>query len=182
MMCRLLFTALMLVVLPHAILAEEEKPDLDKIEMQLTAMPDDPALNASKCQALFVLGKEQEAIDHAQVAMSKYIAAKDKLDAITLGSFTTDKYKVDVRFNMGSKERAEKRDGIVRPYSFRVFTKDSKPKLVRTIDFEYAYFEENLLSAAVGEMRGGGHANYGILDAKSDFTIVKNKVLKVIEK
>jgi len=181
-MCRTLFVALTLLALPPIVLAADEKPDLDKIEMQLAAMPDDPALNASKCQALFALGKEQSAIDHAQIAMSKYIAAKDKQDAMTLGSFTTERYKVDVLFNMGAKERAEKREGIVRPYSFRILTKDSVPKLVRTIDFEYAYFEGKLLSAAVGEMRGASHANFGILDPKSNFTIVKGKVLKVIEK
>ena len=89
---------------------------------------------------------------------------------------------MDVHRNMGPKERAEKREGIVRPYSFRVWTMDADPKLVRIIVFELAYFEGELGTAAIGEMTQGSHSNFGTMDPKSDFAIIKGKVLKLIQK
>ena len=131
---------------------------------------------------MFAKGKEQGAVDHAAVALAKFKAAGNKLAWMRLGSFSTKSYRIDVHYNMGKSERAEKKDGIVRPYSFRVWTTNKKPKLVRILDFELAYFNGNLLSAAVGETTRKGHANYGIVDPKSDFATIKKKVLKIIGK
>ena len=102
-------------------------------------------LHYKKCRALFAIGKEQEAIDHAAVALSKFKGAKEELAWMLIGSIMTDDYKIDVHYNMGDRERADKKEGIVKPFSFRVWTKDDESKLVRILDFELAYFEGCLL-------------------------------------
>ena len=130
------FAILYTLLVSPCLLADEPELDLKKIEAALKSKPDDPMLHYKKCQALFAKGEEQKAVDHAAVALAKFKAADNKLASMKLGSFATRSYRVDVHFNMGRKERAEKKDGIVRPYSFRVWTKDEKPELVRTIDFE----------------------------------------------
>jgi hypothetical protein len=162
--------------------ADEPLRDLDKIEAALKATPDDPMLHYRKCQALFAKGKEQEAVDHAAVALAKFKAAGNDLAWMGLGSITNGGYRLDVHYNMGTKERADKKDGIVRPYSFRIWTTNAEPKLVRILDFELAYLEGEVVSAAIGEMKGQVHSNFGIVDPKSDFVTVKKKVLEIIAK
>ena len=175
-------TLLLAMLAPTLFAAEEPLRDLDTIEAALKSAPDNPMLHYRKCQALFAKGKQQEAVDHAAVALAKFEAAGNKLAWMGLGSFTTHSYRIDVHYNMGPNERAEKKDGIVRPYSFRAWTKDSEPRLVRILDFELAYFDGDLVSAAVGETTSEGHANFGIVDPKSDFAAIKKKVLEIIGK
>jgi len=118
-------------------------------------------------------------VDHAAIALAKFKAAKNNLAWMLLGSIKTDKHKIDVHYNMGAKERAEKKDGIVRPYSFRIWTTGANPKLVRILDFELGYLDGELFTAAIGEEKNGTHMNYGTLDPKSDFSTVKKKVMAI---
>ena len=83
---------------------------------------------------------------------------------------------------MGDRERAEKKNGIVRPYSFRVWTKGEEPELVQILDFELGYSDGVITTAAVGEETEDGHLNFGIVDPKSDFNTIKKKVLEIINK
>lgn len=173
---------LLLTILALPLFADVKPPlNVAKIEAALKSAPNDPMLHYKKCQALFAMGKEQEAIDHAGVALTKFKDAKNDLAWMLLGSITTDDHKIDVHYNMGERERAEKKDGIVRPYSFRIWTKNADAKLVRILDYELAYFEGELMSAAVGEMIKDGHANLGIVDPKSNFDTIKKKVLAIIK-
>lgn len=177
--------AILLLFIASPLVAQEAAPqdaakDLDKIEAELKAKPEEPELHAKKCQALFAAGKEQEAIDHGAVAMSKYIAAGNNQASIKLGSLKTKTHRVDVVFNMGKKERAKKREGIVRPYSFLQWTDEKTPKLVRTIDFELGCFGGEVATAAVGETTRQGHFNFGIVDPASDFATIKKKALEVL--
>src|SRR3990172_1927019 len=150
-----------LAVLILPVQAADELPrDLDKIEAALKAKPDDPMLHYRKCQALFAKGKEQEAVNHAAVAMEKFKAARKDLAWMLLGSIKTKKHRIDVHYNMGPEERAEKKDGIVRPYSFRVWTAGAEPKPVRIVDFELAYSDGEVLTAPVSEIHGDVHANF----------------------
>jgi hypothetical protein len=176
------FTLLLAILALPLFAADEPLRDLDKIEAALKSSPDDPMLHYRKCQALFAKGKEQEAVDHAAVALAKFKAADSKLAWMGLGSITNGGYRIDVHYNMGASERAEKKDGIVRPYSFRVWTTNAEPKLVRILDFELAYFDGELISAAIGETTRERHANFGVVDPKSDFASIKKKVLEVIAK
>jgi hypothetical protein len=107
-------------------------------------------------------------------------AAKSELKSIALGEFKAGKRTVRVVINMGPKERAAKKDGIVRPYSFHILSDDAKPQVVRKLDFEHGYFDGELVTAAVGESIDRGHANLGVLDPKSDFAAVKKKVVQVL--
>lgn len=160
--------------------ADEPLRGLTKIEAGLKSSPDDPMLHYRKCQALFAAGKEQEALNHAAVALTKFKLAQNDLAWMGLGSFTTKHYRIEVHFNMGPDERSERRDGIVLPYSFRIWTAGDEPKLVQILDFELAYSDGEVVSAAIGEMTSRGHANFGIVDPKSDFATIKKKVLQII--
>lgn len=173
---------LLTLLTPSILMAEEIPHDLKGIQEALKTSPDDPMLHHGKCRALFKAGKEQAAIDHASIALQKFIGAKNDLAWIGIGSFKTDKYRVDVHYNMGPKERAERKDGIVRPYSFRVWEDGDDPSLVHLIDFEIGYFEGKAATAAIGEMTSRGHANYGIIDPKSSFADVKKKVIAVLKR
>ena len=159
---------------------EAPKLDLVQIEKEIQANPENPKLHYRKCQALFAQGKEQAAIDHASGTMQKFIAAKDDLAWMLLGSIRTETQRIDVHFNMGRKERAEKKDGIVRPYSFRVWSKDGD-KLIRIVDFEQGWFDGKQLTTALGAMQDRGHVNYGILENTCDFATVRAKVLEIVE-
>ena len=169
------------VMVAFCLLAADDLPrDLDKIEAALKSAPNIAMLHYRKCQALFTQGKEQQAVDHAAVALTNFKKSDAKLSWMLLGSFKTDRYRVDVHYNMGPAERAEKKDGIVRPYSFRVWTTDANPRLVRILDFEQGYLEGELLTAAIGEMVGEDHANLGIVKPDSDFTTVKKQVVELL--
>jgi hypothetical protein len=154
---------------------------LEEIETEIKADPDNPDLHYRKCKVLFASGKQQEAIDHSAVALEKYKRAGKELAWMQLGSIKAGKYLLAVHYNMGPDERADKKDGIVRPYSFRVYSTGDSPRLVQTIDFELGYFDGKLLTAAIGETTAEGHGNYGIVDPKSKFATIRDKVIKLIE-
>ena len=63
-----------------------------------------------------------------------------------------------------------------------MWTTNSEPKLSRVLDFELGYLEGELISAAVGETTGQGHANFGVVDPKSDFAAIKKKVVEITGK
>jgi hypothetical protein len=174
--------ALVALLAPSVLIAEDRPRDLKSIEAALKAAPDDPMLHYGKCRALFADGKEQEAINHAAITLGKFIQAKNDLAWLGIGSIKTERYRIDVHYNMGPKERAESKDGIVRPYSFRVWDAGDDPGLVHILDFELGYSEGKVVTAAIGEMTRQGHANYGVIDPKSDFATVKKKVLEILSR
>ncbi|MEZ6133814.1 MAG: hypothetical protein R3C53_02780 [Pirellulaceae bacterium] len=174
--------AFIVLLFPSLVHAEERPRDLKGIEAALEKTPDDPMLHYGKCRALFADGKEQEAIDHASIALAKFIKADNDLAWIGVGSIKTKQHRIYVHFNMGPKERAERKDGIVRPYSFRVWETGDEPDLVHVLDFEMGYSDGKVATAAIGEMTHQGHANYGIIDPKSDFAAVKKKVLEILSR
>lgn len=173
---------LLAILATPMLLAEEPLRDLKKIEAAIESSPDDPMLHYRKCLALFTAGKEQESITHAEVALAKFKLAENDLAWMRLGSFKTKNHRIDVHYNMGPKERSERRDGIVRPYSFRIWTLGDEPDLVQVLDFELAYSDGVVVTAAIGETTSSGHGNYGIVDPKSDFATIKKKVLDILSK
>jgi hypothetical protein len=180
-----LFISIMALCAASLVHARQEAPqntnELEKIEAQIKASPDNPNPYFKKCRALFAAGRQQESIDFAKVAMEKFIQAKYNTPWLLLGSIATDKFKIDVHYNMSPRERASQRDGIVRPYSFRVWTLDKSPELIKTLDFEIAYLDGEAMTAAIGEMQHGGrHVNYGMLETDADFATVKAKALSIL--
>lgn len=178
-MTSLLYLALLW--LAPASLQEKPVEDLAKIEAELKAKPNDPALHAKKCNALFAQGKEQEAVDYGAKAMAKFKAAKNKQASILLGEIKSKSKRIEVHFNMGPDERSDKPDGIVRPLSFKIMNEGEKPGVSKVLDFELAYINGKALTAAVGITTKQGHGNYGILDTESDFATIKKKVLEVVD-
>jgi len=161
--------------------ASEMPLTLEQWEARIEAEPNDPMSYYRKCQVLFAAGRQQDAVDFAEKALAAFIRAENNLAWMLLGSIHTDKYRIDVHFNMGPRERAEKKDGIVRPYSFRVWSNDTdSPGLVRILDFELAYIGGTILTGAIGQMNGHVHANYGMVGVDADFAAVKAKVLSVL--
>ena len=174
--------AMMLCV--AAVVGAQEPVSLEQVEEQIKAKPDDPMLHYRKCQALFAAGKQQEAVDFAKVALDKFIQAENTLAWMLLGSIPTDKYKIDVHYNMGPNERAVRqapRILITRPYSFRVWSLDEPPQLVRFLDFEIIYGGGKPSTAAIGHTEGSMHSNYGMLEMDADFATVKAKVLSILD-
>ena len=164
--------------------APQKPQSLEAIEAQIKAAPDDPMAHYRKCQALFAAGKQQEAIDFAKVALGKFVQAENALAWMLLGSIPTDKYKIDVHYNMGPVERADPklhRILMTRPYSFRVWSLDTPPQLVKVLDFEIACLGGNPSTAAIGQMTGGMHTNYGTVETDADFATVKAKVLSLLD-
>ena len=182
------FIRVMTVCVAAVVWAQENAPQevvsVEQVEAQIKDKPDDPMLHYRKCQALFAAGKHQEAIDFAKVALGKFVQAEHSLAWMRLGSIKTDKYKIDVHYNMGPMERAERtkvRMLMTRPYSFRVWSLEDNPQLIRVVDFEISYGSGTPMTAAVGEMRGSMHTNFGILETDADFATVKAKVLSVLD-
>ena len=154
---------------------------LQEIEAEIKAAPDDPAPHVLKCKTLFAAGKQQESVDFANVAMGKYVKANDDSDRIILGTIMTDKYRIDVHVNMGMKERAKVKHGMIRPYSFHVWSLDTPASQIKTLDFEIMCIRGMPMTAAVGEMHAGIHSNYGTVDTDVDFATVKAKVLAILD-
>ena len=153
---------------------------LEEIDAEIKAAPDDPAPHVLKCKMLFATGKQQESINFANVMLEKFIKANDDLAGIILGAITTDKNKIDLHFNMGEKERAKVKHGVVRPYSFHVWSLHEPAPQIRTLDFEIVYIRGLPMTAAVGEMTHGMHSNFGTVETDSDFATVKAKVLSIL--
>jgi len=161
--------------------ARAEQPEtLASITAKIAESPDDPALHAMKCRLLFAAGMEREAIEYAEVAMEKFIAADDRTAAIRMGTFRTDKHQVVVVYNMTFLERAKM--GMTFPYSFHVWNYDDPPKKLKRIDWEINYRNNRPITAAVGEMVPNGHVNYGVLPVDSNYATVKAWVLRTLEK
>ena len=156
---------------------------LENITAEIKASPDEPYWHFQKCRMLFAKGMEQEAIDYAAVVMEKIIASGDEQrKGFLVGTFPTEKHRIHVIYNTTRAERAEHKMWIVRPYSFHVWTRDDPPEFLKSIDWEFNYAGGVPITAAVGEMKGVNHVNYGVLPVESDFATVKAWVLRVLEK
>ncbi|MCL1919793.1 MAG: hypothetical protein FWG50_01750 [Kiritimatiellaeota bacterium] len=163
---------------------QQEVMTLEQIEALFAVAADDPMLYYQKCKALFAAGKHQEAVDFAHVALAKFIEAGNPLEWMLLGSFKTDTHKIDVICNMGALERVDRsrvRGVMTRPYSFRFWTLDDPPRILKVLDWEILYMGGRPSTDAVGEMQGDTHINYGSLGTDANFKTVKAKMLSVIE-
>ncbi|MCL1922159.1 MAG: hypothetical protein FWG50_13990 [Kiritimatiellaeota bacterium] len=172
-------------ILKRTIVSEAQKlpAELASVDEQIKAAPNDPMLYGAKCCILFNMGKQQEAVDCGKVMLEKCVQAKNNQPWWMLGTITTDKYRVDVHYNMGASERADRASAntlMTFPYSFRVWSLEEPLKLVRIVDFEIMYMRGKPMTAAVGETTPFGHSNFGMLPTDADFATVKAKVLSVL--
>jgi len=126
-------------------------------------------------------GKYAEGYKSAKAAMRQFIAEDDDLAWMMLESIQVPGKRIDVHFNMGERERKMPENGIVRPLSFRIWSSGKETKLLRTIDFEIGRSSGKSATAAIGEMTGRGHSNFGILDVDSSYETIRNKVVELVK-
>ena len=112
--------------------AEDAAKELAKIEAQLKKKPDDPMLHYRKAQFQMKLEKYDEGYATAQKAMELFIKIGDDLAWLLLESVDLKNVAVDVHFNMGPKERNRPQMGIVRPLSFRIWSKGARARRSRS--------------------------------------------------
>lgn len=185
-MSRIHFAAIagILLALALAGFAEDAAKELAKIEAQLKKKPDDPMLNYRKAQFQMKLEKYDEGYASAQKAMEKFIKAGDDLAWLLLESVDLKTVAVDIHFNMGPKERNRPQMGIVRPLSFRIWTKGAKgekTEIVEIIDFELGMMGGKPETAAFGITKDS-HKNLGMLEPDTAYKDIRAKALELIRK
>ena len=98
-----------------------------------------------------------------------------------LESIDLDRLRVDVHFNMGRRERNPPKDGIVRPLSFRVWSKGKERALLAIIDFEIGMLDGKPQTAALGQEFASAHANFGMLPVDAKYELVRTKAIELIK-
>lgn len=159
---------------------EDAAKQLQAIEASLKKTPDDPMLHYRKAQFLMKLEKREEGFKTAQAAMQLFIKAKNDLAWMMLENITIEGGHIDVHFNMGPRERKAPDIGIVKPLSFRVWSKDGG--IIGIYDFEIGMFEGKPSTAAMGQTTDKQHANFGILKTDATYEEIRAKALDVILK
>lgn len=127
------------------------------------------------------LGKLEDGYQTAKDAMALFIKKGDDLSWMMLEQIDLGHVRVDVHFNMGPRERRLPDMGIIRPLSFRVRSKEGEADLLEVIDFEIGLFDGKPSTAALGQMTGEGHANFGILDTDSTYTKIRDRLVALVK-
>jgi hypothetical protein len=99
-----------------------------------------------------------------------------------LESVDLDRLQVDVHFNMGPQERNPPKYGIVRPLSFRVWSKGKERSLLAIIDFEIGMSDGKPQTAALGQEFGDAHANFGMLPVDAKYELIRTKAIELIKR
>lgn len=153
---------------------------LAEADKQIRETPGKPLPYYRRCQALMKLKRYEEGYKVAQEAMSKYIAADDRLAWMLIDTIDLDRFRVDVHFNMGPDERNPPAIGIVRPLSFRVWTREGERRLVNIVDFEIGYYDGKPNTAAFGKTIEDRHVNYGLARPEMSYTEIRESARKLI--
>ena len=82
----------------------------------------------------------------------------------------------------GRRERDPPKDGIIKPLSFRVWSKNKDPSLLAVIDFEIGRIEGKPLTAALGQEFPNAHANFGMLPVDAKYEQIRTKAIELIKK
>jgi hypothetical protein len=175
---------LLLAVCVTAASAADQDPAelLAKTEAMIKKSPDAPQLHYRRAQLLARLGKYDESYAAAETALAKYVKANHDLAWLLLESIDAGDHRVDVHFNMGPAERRRPDTGIVRPLSFRIWTKARDPALADIIDFELGYIGGKPLTAAFGKTTGGMHLNFGMSDPKLPYSKIRQQAIELIQR
>jgi len=155
---------------------------LKDLDAQIEKTPDDPMLFYQKAGCLMKLGKLEEGYQTAQAAMALFIKKKNNLSWMLLESIDLENVRVDVLFNMGPKERTPPEIGIIRPLSFRVWSKDKHANPLEIIDFEIGFLHGKPSTAALGQTTRKGHGNFGIIDTKARYKNIREQAVELIKK
>ncbi|MDD2600765.1 MAG: hypothetical protein PHO37_16345 [Kiritimatiellae bacterium] len=168
----------------HSHTAEDPAQKLKELESQISKAPDNPMLFYRKSQCLMTLGKRNEGYGVAKDAMALFVKEGDNLAWMMLEQIDLGHIRVDVHFNMGPRERKPPEMGIIRPLSFRIWRKGKDEQdigeLLEVIDFEIGVFNGKPSTAALGQMAGEGHANFGILDTASTYDQIRERLIDLV--
>jgi hypothetical protein len=167
------------------IAAGAEKTAAEPVAPAETAKPDQAVSDGMalyrQAQSQMKEGQRQAGFETAKKAMEQLISEGGELPWLLLESETLEGgRRVDVHLNMGPRERKMPENGIVRPLSFRVWSDDEEPKLLKVIDFEIGRVSGQSMTAAIGETSEGVHSNYGILDVDAPYEEIRKKVLEIV--
>ncbi len=178
---------LVMLALPFAVAAaqgdeKELAKKLDELNAQIKKSPDTSMPYYRRAQCLMALGRYEDGYQAAKKAMTIFIKNDEDLAWMMLESVDAGRVKVDVQFNMGPRERNPPKDGIVKPLSFRVWSKDKEKSLVAIIDFEIGMSEGKPQTAALGQESDNVHANFGMLPVDAKYEQVRNKAIELIKK
>jgi len=134
-----------------------------------------------QAQLLMKEGREEEGYETAKKAMQQFISEDNDLAWMLLDSIGVEGGRVDVHFNMGPSERNPPDNGIIRPLSFRVWSRSGDETIREVLDFEIGRVDGEPLTAAIGKTHASGHSNYGILPVNASYEMIIQAVLKVVE-
>ncbi len=185
----LLSVLLALVLAPVAFCAEAgvaKKEDLSKkleeLDAKIKQQPDDPMLYYRKAQCLMAMKQYDNGYAVAQQAMKVFIKRKSDLAWMMLESIDLKNVRVDVHFNMGPRERKLPSIGIIKPLSFRIWSKGKDGGLLEIIDFEQGVMDGKPDTAALGQTTPQGHGNFGMLAVDIKYKDIRKKAIELIEK
>lgn len=167
---------------PVASPEEDVSKKIDEINAQIEKTPDAPMLYYRKAQCLMKLARYDEGYETARKAMELFIRKNQDLAWMLLEAIDLGNVRVDVHFNMGDRERKPPEIGIVRPLSFRVWTKEEDVRLLEIIDFEIGMAEGKPNTAALGKETGKGHSLLAILEKDAKYEHIRKKAIELIRK
>ena len=127
------------------------------------------------------MGRCEDGYQAAKEAMAVFVKNDAHLSWMLLESIDLDRLQVDVHFNMGPYERKPPKDGIVRPLSFRVWSKGKERSLLAIIDFEIGMSDGKAETAALGQQFADAHANFGMLPVDAKYELVRTKAIQLIK-
>ncbi|MBM4092551.1 MAG: hypothetical protein FJ276_24485 [Planctomycetes bacterium] len=143
--------------------------------------PDTAMALYRKAQQLMKQQQYNEGYATAQQAMSLFAKENNRLAWMMLESIELEKVRVTVHFNMGPRERKPPEIGIIRPVSFRVWSKEPDARVLEVLDFEIGYFGGRPGTAALGMTMGGAHANFGVMPTDTEYKEIRARALELIK-
>lgn len=167
---------------------KKNEAELVKIDAQIKKTPDDPAPHHRRAQVLMKLERWDDGYAAAQKSMECSIKKQDALASLLLETIDIGAFRVEVLFNMGSRERKPPDMGIVRPLTFRILkaadkaVKDSKDEFVEVIDFELGYMGGTPGTAAFGQMEGKTHKNMGMQKVDMAYKDIRANAIELIKR
>lgn len=165
--------------------ADDAAQTLKDLESQIAQAPEDPMLLMRKAQALMTLERRDEGFAVAKEAMALFVKSRKSLAWMMLEKIDLGHVRVDVHFNMGPRERQPPESGIIRPLSFRIWTKPEEGRaagsLLEIIDFELGPDAGQPSTAALGQTTAQGHSNFGMLTTDSTYSQIRERVLALVQ-
>jgi hypothetical protein len=177
----------LVLILALPLLADDkaDQKELAKIEAAIKKEPDDPVNYVAKAKLQVKMKAYDNGHATAKAAMEKFEKAGDRLAFFILENIEVGSLQVEVRFNMGERERKPPQMGIVRPMTFKLWKsegKDAKPVEVESIDFEIGMIGGAAETAAFGKTDGEGHHNYGLAEPDATYSQIREKAIALIRK